>query len=162
MNKLSIIKKKIVCADDLSRHLAIWDLFDKRIVFTTGCFDILHRGHVEYLSQAASQGDILIVGLQSDDSVTRIKGEGRPIQNQETRSLMLASMLFVDAVVINDEDSPYNLIKLIKPNVLVKGADQLPQDIVGYDIVSAKGGRVITIDMVEGQSTKKIFDKIRQ
>lgn len=162
MNKLTSIKKKMVDLEELGRHLAIWNLFDKKVVFTTGCFDILHRGHIEYLTQAASLGDVLIVGLQSDSSVLRLKGEGKLIQDQESRAMMVAAMSFVDAVIINEEDSPYNLIKFIQPNVLVKGADQLPKDIVGYDIVSSKGGKVLTLDIKEGLSTKALLDSIRK
>ena len=161
MNQLPYIKKKLVSLEELSRMLAIWNFQDKRIVFTNGCFDIIHRGHVEYLTQSATQGDVLIIGLHSDQSVKRLKGKNRPIQDYETRALILSSFSFVSAVISLDEDSPYELIKHVKPNVLVKGADKLSKDIVGYDVVSAKGGRVITIDMVEGHSTDMLLEKIR-
>lgn len=162
MDKLTSTKQKVVSIDELSRKLAYWNFQGKELVFTNGCFDILHRGHIEYLTQSANQGDVLIVGLHTDASVGRLKGEGRPIQDFDTRALLLASMSFITAIVALDEDSPYELINFIKPNVLVKGADKLSKDIIGYDIVSKKGGKVITIDMVEGHSTKLIFEKIRQ
>lgn len=160
MNKFKNVSKKVVDQHELSRLVAIWNLLDKKIVFTDGCFDILHRGHVDYLTQAASRGDVMVVGLHSDASVARLRGEGRPIQNQEARALIVASLSYVDAVIIIDEDSPYNLIKLIKPDVLVKGADKLPKDIIGYDIVSAKGGSVVALDIKEG-NTERLIDKIK-
>lgn len=162
MDKLSYIKRKVMNLEELSHNLAIWNFQGKSVVFSDGCFDVIHRGHVEYLAQAAGQGDILIIGLHTDASVARLKGEGRPVQDFETRALLLASISFVTAIVELEEDSPYQLIKYIKPNVLIKGADKLSKDIIGFDIVSAKGGRVITIDMVEGHSTKELFQKIRQ
>jgi rfaE bifunctional protein nucleotidyltransferase chain/domain len=128
-----------------------------KVVFTNGCFDILHRGHVEYLSKAADMGDVLVVGLNTDASVKRLKGEGRPINNEESRALVLASLSFVDAVVLFDEDTPYELIKAIHPDVLVKGADYKPEEIVGYDIVTAYGGTVATVPIVEGYSSTKII-----
>lgn len=161
MNKLNLIEKKIVSVDDLKRNLAIWNFQGKKVVFTNGCFDLIHRGHIEFISQAANQGDVLIVALHSDASVARLKGEGRPIQDAVTRALILCSLLWVDAVVMIDEDLPLELISIVKPDVLVKGADQLPKDIVGYDVVSAKQGRVITIDMVKGQSTDLLLERIR-
>lgn len=160
MNRFKNVSKKVVDQHELSRLVAMWNLLDKKIVFTDGCFDILHRGHVEYLTQAASKGDVMVVGLHSDASVVRLRGEGRPIQNQEARALIVASLSYVDAVIILEEDSPYNIIKFIKPDVLVKGADKLPKDIVGYDIVSSKGGSVITLDIKEG-NTERLIDKIK-
>ncbi|WP_320051565.1 adenylyltransferase/cytidyltransferase family protein [uncultured Acetobacteroides sp.] len=160
MNRFKNVSKKVVDQHELSRRVAVWNLLGKKIVFTDGCFDILHRGHVDYLTQAASKGDVMVIGLHSDASVARLKGEGRPIQNQESRALIVASLSYVDAVIILEEDSPYNLIKFIKPDVLVKGADKLPKDIIGYDIVSAKGGSVIALDIKEG-NTERLIDKIK-
>jgi rfaE bifunctional protein nucleotidyltransferase chain/domain len=160
MDKLSSVKIKILAGEELSRTLAFWRFKDFQVVFTNGCFDILHRGHIEYLAQAASLGDILIIGLNSDASVRRIKGESRPVQDEQTRALVLASLQFVSAVVLFHEDTPFNLISLVQPDILVKGADYKPEEIIGYDIVTAKGGKVITIDMVEGQSTTAILNKI--
>ena len=131
-----------------------------KIVFTNGCFDILHRGHVEYLQKAKTFGDRLIVGLNSDASVRRLKGETRPIQDQESRKIILEALRCVDEVIIFDEDTPYELIKKIQPDILVKGADYSPEDIVGYDIVKAKGGEVRTVEFVEGHSTSKIIISI--
>jgi len=158
MEKIEVIKQKIFDRDDLERKLAFWRFKTRKIVFTNGCFDVLHRGHVEYLAQARDKGDVLFVGLNTDASVRRLKGAGRPINPQQARAMVLASLFFVDAVVLFDEDTPYKLIKTIQPDVLVKGADYKPEDIVGYDIVTAKGGTVETIDLVEGFSTTKIVE----
>ena len=128
-----------------------------KIVFTNGCFDILHRGHVEYLQKAKTFGDKLIVGLNSDASVRRLKGPTRPVQDQESRKIILEALRCVDEVIIFDEDTPYELIQKIQPDVLVKGADYKPEDIVGYDIVKAKGGEVRTVEFVEGHSTSRIL-----
>lgn len=131
-----------------------------KVVFTNGCFDILHRGHIEYLSKAADMGDVLVVGLNTDASVRRLKGEGRPVNNEEARALVLASLSFVDAVVLFDEDTPYELIKAVHPDVLVKGADYKVEEIVGYDIVTSYGGKVETVPLVEGYSTTKLLSFI--
>jgi rfaE bifunctional protein nucleotidyltransferase chain/domain len=131
----------------------------KRVVFTNGCFDILHRGHVEYLAQAADMGDVLVVGLNTDASVRRLKGEGRPVNNEGARALVLAALGFVDAVELFDEDTPYELIKAVHPDVLVKGADYKPEEIVGYDIVTSYGGTVATIPLVEGYSTTGLINQ---
>ncbi|MCK5832311.1 D-glycero-beta-D-manno-heptose 1-phosphate adenylyltransferase [bacterium] len=132
----------------------------KRIVFTNGCFDIIHRGHIEYLKKAKALGDILVIGLNSDASVCRIKGETRPIVPQEDRKLILESLRFVDVVIIFDEDTPEKLINKIKPDVLVKGADWKIDDIVGSKLIIDNGGEVVTIDFVEGKSTTSIIERI--
>ena len=129
----------------------------RKIVFTNGCFDILHRGHIEYLSKASDLGDVLIIGLNTDASVKRIKGEGRPVQDETSRALILASLRFVEAVILFDEDTPYDLISMIKPDVLVKGGDYTEETIVGADIVKAIGGEVVTIPLVEGYSTSGLI-----
>ncbi len=135
---------------------------NKKVVFTNGVFDILHRGHIDYLSKAADLGDVLIVGLNTDSSVKRLgKGDSRPIQDEESRAVILASIGFVDLVVLFDEDTPYDLIKFVEPDVLVKGADYKPEDIVGGDIVKANGGAIVTIDFLEGFSTTSIERKIK-
>src|ERR1700741_3584167 len=145
-NKLS---KKIVAAKDISRILNLDRFFDKKIVFTNGCFDILHRGHVEYLTQARDLGDILVLGLNTDSSVKRLgKSPERPINSEVTRAVILAGLECIDAIVLFDEDTPYDLINFVQPDVLVKGDDYKAEDIVGYDIVTAKGGKVITIPLV--------------
>jgi D-glycero-beta-D-manno-heptose 1-phosphate adenylyltransferase len=158
MTTLEVTNNKILDIKVLGNRLAMWRLFNNKIVFTNGCFDILHRGHIEYLSQARDKGEILIIGLNSDASVKRIKGEGRPVQDEMSRALVLASLRIVDAVVLFDEDTPYELIKLVKPNVLVKGADYTENTIIGADIVKANGGEVVTIPIVEGYSTSKILN----
>ena len=128
-----------------------------KTVFTNGCFDLLHRGHVEYLQKAKTFGDKLIVGLNSDASVRRLKGESRPIQDEQSRKIILEALRCVDEVILFDEDTPYELIRKIQPDVLVKGADYKPEDIVGYDIVRAKGGEVCTVEFVEGYSTSRLI-----
>jgi len=162
MLKLDRITKKILNYTDAeySRLLAIWNFKGKKIVFTNGCFDLLHLGHIDYLSKAADLGDLLIVGLNTDKSVRNIKGNSRPIQDQNSRAMVLASLSFVDYVVFFDEDTPLNLIAVTQPDILVKGADYLPENIVGYDIVKTKGGDIVTINFLEGYSTTAIEKKI--
>jgi len=138
------------------------DLEDKKIVFTNGCFDILHAGHVQYLEQAKKLGDILVVGLNSDASVRRLKGENRPINKQEDRALVLAALEFVDYIIIFEEDTPYELIKIVNPDVLVKGGDWKETDIIGADIVQAKGGTVLSLPLRPGLSTSKIIEEIKK
>ena len=132
----------------------------KRIVFTNGCFDILHVGHVEYLSRAKRLGDILVVGLNSDSSVKKIKGEDRPINKEKDRAKVLASLYFVDYVTIFVEPTPEKLIKELRPNILVKGGDWKIKDIVGGDFVKAKGGKVRNIPFVKGYSTTSLIEKM--
>ncbi|PVX52085.1 rfaE bifunctional protein nucleotidyltransferase chain/domain [Balneicella halophila] len=139
-----------------------WKSNDKKIVFTNGCFDILHQGHVVYLAKAASLGDKLIVGLNTDASVKRLKGENRPLNGERERAIILAALGFVDLVVFFEDDTPYELIKELKPNILTKGADYNPKNIVGYDIVMENGGSVETIALEEGFSTTNIIEKIRK
>ena len=146
--------------EQLEKELAFWRFRNQKIVFTNGCFDILHRGHVEYLAQAASLGNLLILGLNTDRSVKQLKGEGRPVNDQYARALVLAGLGFISKVVYFDEETPYELIKYIQPDVLVKGSDYLPENIVGYDIVKAKGGEVATISFVEGFSTTSTIHKL--
>lgn len=136
------------------------DNVTKKIVFTNGCFDILHIGHKRYLQQAAALGDMLVVGVNSDDSVRRLKGPARPVNNEQDRAEMLSALGFVDYVVIFGEDTPYELIKKIQPDVLVKGSDYKPEEVVGRDIVEARGGRLELIQFVEGKSTTNIINKI--
>jgi D-beta-D-heptose 7-phosphate kinase/D-beta-D-heptose 1-phosphate adenosyltransferase len=129
-------------------------------VFTNGCFDILHSGHVLYLEEAKALGDILIVGLNSDESVRRLKGEARPINSQDDRAIVLAGLASVDYVIIFEEDTPYNLIKAIQPDILVKGGDWQVKDIVGHDIVLNKGGIVKSLSFIEGKSTTHTLSKL--
>ena len=158
MNKLDVIKSKIAGPDDLDKRLAFWRFKGFKIIFTNGCFDILHRGHVEYLAKAANLGDKLIVGLNTDASVRKIKGPGRPYQDQDSRAEILASLHFVDAVILFDEETPLNLIRQLKPDFLVKGSDYKPEEVVGADVVSKYGGDVFTIDLVKGYSTTAIIE----
>jgi rfaE bifunctional protein nucleotidyltransferase chain/domain len=146
----------------LSRLLAYWNFRNKKIVFTNGCFDLMHLGHIDYLSKAADLGDILIIGMNSDKSVNCIKGPNRPINDQTGRARVLAALGFTSCVVLFDEETPYELIKFIRPDILVKGSDYKPEAIVGYDIVKEKNGEIITIDFVEGYSTSSIIDKIKK
>ena len=160
MQTLTTIKNKMLSREALETKLAEWRSAGETIVFTNGCFDILHRGHVEYLAQAADLGDKLIAGLNTDASVKRLKGESRPVNDEKSRALLLSALQFIDAVVFFDEDTPYELIKQVQPDILVKGNDYKPEKIVGYDIVTAKGGKVLTIDLVEGFSTTNIIKRL--
>lgn len=161
MNHLEKIQNKILNKDNLAEWLSDCRAKGSKIVFSNGCFDILHRGHVEYLAKAADFGDEMLIGLNTDASVKRLKGPSRPINDEYARAIVLAGLEFVSAVVLFDEDTPYNLIKAVQPDVLVKGSDYKPEDIVGYDIVTAKGGRVETIDFVDGYSTTRTIEKSR-
>ncbi|OPX27524.1 MAG: bifunctional heptose 7-phosphate kinase/heptose 1-phosphate adenyltransferase [Candidatus Cloacimonas sp. 4484_140] len=134
---------------------------DRKIVFTNGCFDIIHRGHIEYLNKAKKLGDILIIGLNSDDSVRRLKGINRPINYEQDRAVVLDNLKSVDYVCLFDEDTPYELIKIVQPDILVKGGDWSVQDIVGSDIVLALGGEVKSLHFIEGKSTSDIIEKIK-
>lgn len=162
MSKLDVVQSKIIDIKDIDSYLTYWNLKNQKIVFTNGCFDILHRGHVEYLAQAANYGNVLVIGLNTDNSVRKIKGDNRPVQDEIARATVLASLQFVTAVILFDEDTPYNLIKKIQPDVLIKGSDYKIEDIVGYDIVQAKGGNVVTIDFIEGYSTTTIIEKLKK
>ncbi len=140
---------------------ATWQQQGQKVVFTNGCFDLIHRGHVDYLAKAADLGNKLIVALNTDASVSALKGPHRPIQDEQSRLLIMASFEFVDAVVLFAEPTPYELIKLITPDVLVKGSDYKPEDIVGYDVVTKHGGSVKTIDFLPGFSTSLIEKRIK-
>jgi len=154
------IVKKIVSLDQLLPIVEKLKGQNKSVVFTNGCFDIIHRGHIEYLAKASDHGDLFVIGLNTDNSVRKLKGESRPVNSEEARAIVLASIQFVDYVVLFEEETPYNLIQAIKPNVLIKGGDYKPENIVGYDIVIKNGGRVETIPFVEGFSTTSILHKI--
>jgi D-beta-D-heptose 7-phosphate kinase/D-beta-D-heptose 1-phosphate adenosyltransferase len=151
--------------DDKSRQdLALWwnklKKDGKTLVFTNGVFDILHKGHVSYLLEARNLGDALIVGLNADSSVRRLKGEKRPIQTEADRAHILASLKCVDAVAIFDDDTPLSLIEFVLPDVLVKGSDWDVSKVVGKDVVEANGGKVLTLDFVEGRSTTGVVEKV--
>lgn len=161
MSKIAHIQEKVFSQDQISSRLDSWRLQDKKIVFTNGCFDIIHLGHIDYLAKAADLGDKLIIGLNSDSSTSRIKGPTRPITDENSRSLVLASFSFVDAVVLFDDDTPLELIKIIKPDVLVKGADYSIEQIVGADFVIQNGGKVQTLNYLPGYSTTLIEQRIK-
>ena len=162
MTKPEVIQQKILRQPDLDRMLAYWRFRDQKIVFTNGCFDIIHLGHIDYLAKAAALGNKLIIGLNTDASTRRLKGPHRPINDENARAMIMASFSFVDAVVLFDEDTPYDLIRTIQPDILVKGADYRAEDIVGYDIVKAKGGSVETLEYLPGYSTSLIEKRIRE
>ncbi|MEO0311557.1 MAG: D-glycero-beta-D-manno-heptose 1-phosphate adenylyltransferase [Bacteroidota bacterium] len=159
MKHLEIIHQKIISASQLNLLTSKYHFKDKKIVFTNGCFDILHLGHIDYLSKAADLGHILIVGVNADASVGKLK-PGRPIHNQLQRMVLIASLHFVDHVILFEEDTPINLINQIKPDVLVKGADYKIENIVGGPEVTANGGIVVTIPFLEGYGTSLTIEKI--
>lgn len=161
MKSVQQIPLKIYTLEELVREVKKLRLKSKKIVFTNGVFDLLHKGHLASLSQAASLGDILIVGVNSDASVKRLKGPSRPINDESQRALMLASMVAVDAVIVFEEDTPLELIKAILPDVLVKGGDYTIEQIAGAKEVIENGGKVLLADMVDGVSTTKIIEKIK-
>jgi len=152
--------KKILKIEDIAQKANTLRRSGKRLVFTNGCFDILHVGHIRYLAAARSKGDILVVGLNSDESVKIIKDEHRPIMNQEQRAEILAGLWCVDYITIFNESDPLKLIKVIMPDVLVKGADWREQDIIGADVVRAGGGKVVRISVVPDISTSRIIERI--
>ena len=152
---------KIQDLNMLKTQVANWQSAGKKVVFTNGVFDLLHIGHITYMAKAAELGDKLIIGLNADSSVKRIKGESRPINDQNNRAALLAALFFVDAVVIFEEDTPLNLITALMPDILVKGADYLIENIVGGKEVVANGGEVKTINFVEGYSSTSIIEKIK-
>ncbi len=160
MRQTSIIPHKIYQLAELQKEITRWRFIGKTIAFTNGCFDILHEGHIASLSQAASEADILIVGVNSDASTKRLKGDSRPVNNEHSRSLLLASLLMVDAVVIFEEDTPLHLITSLQPDVLVKGGDYNFEQIVGAKEVMASGGRVVINPIVQGFSTTDVLAKI--
>ncbi|MFI5136180.1 MAG: D-glycero-beta-D-manno-heptose 1-phosphate adenylyltransferase [Sphingobacteriales bacterium] len=146
----------------LKSVVADWQKEGKKVVFTNGVFDLLHIGHITYLAKASELGDKLVIGLNSDSSVKRIKGENRPVNDQNNRAALLAALFFVDAVVVFEEDTPLNLISTLMPDILVKGADYSVENIVGAKEVIANGGEVKTINFVEGYSSTSIIEKIRK
>lgn len=162
MNHLDVISHKIQTRESLQHILGKWKYFGQKIVFTNGCFDLLHLGHIDTLAKAADCGDLLIVGLNSDASVKlQKKGDSRPLQDERSRSMILAALHFVDVVMLFDEETPYELINFLQPDVLVKGGDYKVEDIAGHDIVLQRGGEVKLIPLVEGYSTTAIEKKIR-
>ncbi len=161
MSALANIQAKIFSEEQLLKKIALWRFKDQKIVFTNGCFDLLHPGHIKVLSEAADFGDKLIVGLNADSSVKKLKGNHRPIMRENDRAILLAALQVVDAVILFSEETPKNLIELITPDVLVKGGDYAIENIVGADWVLQHGGTVKTIDLAEGYSTTGIEGKIK-
>jgi rfaE bifunctional protein nucleotidyltransferase chain/domain len=161
MHKLEWIQHKIFSREALVKECNAWRVTERKIVFTNGCFDILHHGHLDLLARAADFGNVLVVGLNTDNSVQRLKGKERPITNEQDRAFQIASLLCVDAVCLFDEDTPEALIKAIKPDVLVKGGDYTIDKIVGADFVQSYGGSVEIIPFVTGYSTTGLIDRIR-
>ena len=161
MTHIESIHSKIHTWETLKTQVATWQAQGKKIVFSNGCFDLVHKGHIDYLNRAADLGDILVMGLNTDASVSKLKGPHRPIQDEQSRLLIMAALQCVSAVVLFNEETPYDLIKLVQPDVLVKGSDYQPENIVGYDIVKAKGGMVKTIDFLPGYSTSAIEKRIK-
>jgi len=155
------VNPKICDIEELKRRLAQWRVKSDRIVFTNGCFDILHVGHLHTLKESIQLGDKLIVGLNSDASVSRLKGKERPVVNQLDRSEMLAALEMVDAVIIFEDDTPEELIQMIKPDVLCKGGDWSIENIVGGDFVKSYGGQVVSIPFVQGYSSSSLINKIK-
>jgi len=160
MSNYSSIKAKIVDNGSLMSLINTWKANGEKIVFTNGCFDIIHQGHIDYLAKASDLGSKLIIGVNTDRSVSAIKGEHRPIQDEYSRLMILAAMQFVDALILFDDDTPIDLISKVVPNVLVKGSDYKAENIVGYKVVTENGGRVETLDFLEGYSTSGIESKI--
>ncbi len=161
MNTLEHLQSKIISRKKLSKVIQRINSENKTIVFSNGCFDIVHRGHVEYLAKASDLADIFILGLNTDASVSRLKGPSRPLQDEQARAILMAGFSFIDYVVFFDEDTPLELITEIQPDILVKGNDYKIEDVVGFDIVQRKGGTVQTIELTEGYSTSIIVDKIK-
>jgi D-glycero-beta-D-manno-heptose 1-phosphate adenylyltransferase len=161
MKSIQSIPAKIFTLDALLHQLNRWRLLNKKIVFTNGVFDILHEGHIASLSEAAQHGHILIVGINTDASVKRLKGESRPVNNENSRALLMASLVLTDAVILFDEDTPFNLITAILPDVLVKGGDYTLDQIVGANEVLASGGEVKIVPILEGYSTTGIIERMK-
>jgi rfaE bifunctional protein nucleotidyltransferase chain/domain len=152
---------KIVDLPSLKTKLEAWKAKGEKVVFTNGVFDLLHIGHITYMAKAAELGDKLIIGLNSDSSVKRIKGESRPVNDQNSRAVLLAALFFVDAIVVFEEDTPHQLIITLLPDILVKGADYAIENIIGGKEVIANGGEVKTINFVDGYSSTSIIQKIK-
>ena len=158
---LERVKNKIFNKNNLLKKLEIWRGSNKKIVFTNGCFDLIHLGHIEVLARSADLGDILIIGVNTDSSIKELKGNNRPIIEENSRAQQLASLEFVDAVILFNEQTPLELIKVIKPNVITKGGDYNSEQVVGNEIAIKNEGEVIIIPLTQGYSTTSILDKIK-
>ena len=159
--KLNKLKAKIFNIKDLSKIINEWRLNGDKIVFTNGCFDLIHLGHLEILARSADLGDKLIVGINSDMSIKKIKGSSRPIIQEDSRAKQLAAIEFIDAVILFNEDTPYDLINILKPDILTKGGDYKKNDIVGNQLINKQQGEVVIIPLTQGYSTTSILEKIR-
>lgn len=155
------IQHKLFTKEELKRKIAQWRLLGKTIAFTNGCFDILHAGHITSLNEAAQQADVLVVALNTDQSVKKLKGEARPLNNESSRALLIASLVVVDAVILFGEDTPKELIIDLMPDVLVKGGDYKIEDIAGAKEVIDNGGKVVINPIVQGYSTTELINKIQ-
>jgi D-glycero-beta-D-manno-heptose 1-phosphate adenylyltransferase len=162
MKNADIIKQKIYTLPELQKQVIRWKFLNKKIVFTNGCFDILHEGHVFSLCQAAKEGDVLIIGINSDASTKRLKGPSRPVNNENSRALIIASLIVTDAVIIFEEDTPLQLITAVMPDTIVKGGDYTIEQVAGAKEVIANGGRVVINPIIQGFSTTDIINKIRK
>lgn len=162
MDKIEWIQNKMYDRQALVKQCNIWRTFSKKIVFTNGCFDILHRGHLQLLAEAANMGNVLVVALNTDESVKRLKGEERPVTHEQDRLFQIASLLCVDAVCLFEEDTPGELINVLKPDVLVKGGDYSIDTVVGADFVQSYGGTVQIIPFVGAYSTSSIIANIKK
>lgn len=161
-HNINIHSKIYADRDAIKPQLAQWAEEGQKVVFTNGCFDILHKGHIDYLYEASKLADRMVIGLNTDASVRVIKGEGRPVNNNEARALLMAALGFVDMVVFFGEETPKELIDVVQPDVLTKGSDYVAENIVGYDTVMAKGGEVKTIELTEGFSTTALIESIKK
>ena len=162
MSQWNTLQSKVYNTTSLKLQVAEWRKDNQKLVFTNGCFDLFHLGHVNYLAKARDLGSKLIIGLNTDASVSRIKGPSRPVKDQKSRATILAAMQFVDAVIFFDEETPIDLITWVQPDVLVKGGDYTLEGIVGHEIVLENGGEVKNIPFVEGYSSSKLIEKITQ
>tara|TARA_B110000263_G_scaffold189034_1_gene166676 strand:- start:2997 stop:3491 length:495 start_codon:yes stop_codon:yes gene_type:complete len=160
-NALKKIENKIYTLNQLMIQMKNWKAHKKKVIFSNGCFDLIHLGHIEILARSSDLGDILIVAVNSDKSIKKIKGNKRPILEEESRLKQIAALEFVDVVVLFDEENPYEIIKSLLPNVIVKGGDYCPEDVIGNNLITQSGGEVIIIPLTKGYSTTTIFDKIK-
>jgi len=161
MSHLKTINSKIYNLDALTTQVEQWKAIGNKVVFTNGCFDIIHRGHIEVLARTADLGEKLIIGLNSDQSIQKLKGEDRPIIDEQSRAILLAALSFVDAIVLFSEDTPLKLISTLLPDVLAKGGDYEIETIVGHEIVHKNGGKVKLVPFLDGFSSTTIIDKIK-
>jgi D-beta-D-heptose 7-phosphate kinase/D-beta-D-heptose 1-phosphate adenosyltransferase len=159
--KLNKLKAKIFHIEDFTQILKAWKSDGNKIVFTNGCFDLIHLGHIEILARSADLGDKLIVGINSDKSIKRIKGKSRPIIKEDSRAKQLAAIEFVDAVILFNEDTPYDLISFLNPDIITKGGDYKKNDVIGNELMNKKAGKVVIIPLTQGFSTTSILEKIK-